>query len=248
MFYICLPSPNKRFACLQNQVGNAQYGMLYIPLRRGRPRWRLLRKRLKETPFQALVAQEMPTPEFIRPYYTDGYYRRLLFNAFLYVCGGAKHLALVDPDGRMPELAAELLQQTRQVTVFTYATKVYTPHCAEWLATLGTQPVLTQRLAVLQKAVGMFAPFECGIRLGDPSRLTFGPGGYGVLTRELTLPPPYNKALPAGVSPFAFAAALYTQCGEKALERLLPPTLILGNGTVNIHKLKADNFRIDKTN
>ncbi len=245
MFFVCLPTPNKRLIFQERLVGNARFTLVYIPLRRGRPRWRLLRKKIKETPFQALVAEGLTPPEFIRPYYTDGYYRRLLLNAFLYVTAGAEHLALVDPDGRMPEIAAALLERARQVTVFTFAEAAYAPYCSGWLATLGTQPVFTQRLSVLQGARGIFAPFACGALPGGPNTLLFGPGGYGIATADLPLPLPYLRALPAGISAFAFAAALYTQCGETALQDLLPPTLIWGNGRVNIHNLKSNNFCVD---
>ncbi len=246
MFYICLPSPHLRFFCQQNQVQGIPFYTLHVPLRHGRPRWRRLRKHLPQTPFQALVADGLTPPEFIRPYYSGAFYRRLLLNAFLQATRGATHLGIVDPDGRIPEAAAELLCHTRQVTVFTYAHKTYAPYCAQWLNTFGTQPVFTRRLSLLQKAEVVFSPFNCEILPHNPQQI-FGAGGWAVCTQNLPLPTEIEKALPPGIKPFDFASVLYTHGAKAELGQLLPPYLIFQNRLVHIREMGLNNFCVDNT-
>lgn len=245
MFYVCQPSPHRHFFITETAVAGARFCTLHIPLRRGRPRWRPLRRRLGGELLQALVPNTLPRPEFIRPYYTAAFERQLLLNAFLHVVSEARQLVLLDPDGRLPEVAGTLLPAAQQLTVITHAPQRYEPFCANWLDSLGTQPVCTPRLAAMDTADAVFSPLNTEYHPAARHKLVFGDDGYHFCREALLLPTVFAKVLPPGISPFAFASALYTECGVQSLQTLLPRELVWGEKRVNIYKLRAQNFYID---
>ncbi len=185
---------------------------------------------LSDTPFERFESNELT--------------QKLMTN---YVCGLLEHInessgeirtAYYDPDGEHPMIAQELLRHVPELTVVTNTPRFYEREADRLMDEYGMSLIVSNTIDALTDCQLLVSSTAVDITLPLPlDAVVFAPEPPSVSLRntvihsyEVVVPYKYRRLKPDGMDDIYFLSALYSLCGVKEAEDIIPVQCSDGDG------------------
>ena len=241
----------------KRNANGAAYFLLKLPAGRKGPDLTKLKSASGREYSRLLLPEELSLPEDspVGRYDDSGFMQRLCLNGMLAVAGmsgipaARLSVTLCDPAGRCFDTACGLLRYFACVFVVTAQKERYTRLNEYAMSKYGAGFILLSPPCTLPVCHAVFAPFGARDCDFSPYQPVFSPkelsSVFWVSSRDVILPEPYLSALPSGISPGVFAAALAEKTGKTELYGLLPPFFIRGGRKFSLSETARHLMTLD---